>query len=41
MVPASIHVLDSAAHPTAASADRMTASSHGILMEVMDALPEA
>jgi hypothetical protein len=34
MVPASIHVLDSGAHGTAAPADRMTASSHGILIEV-------
>jgi hypothetical protein len=34
MVPVSIHVLDSAGHGTAAPADRMTASSHGIFIEI-------
>jgi hypothetical protein len=34
MVPASIHLLDSAAQGTAPPADRMTVSSHGILIEV-------
>jgi hypothetical protein len=36
MVPASIQPLD-AAHGTAPPADRMTASSHGIRIEIMDA----
>jgi hypothetical protein len=34
IVAARIHTLDSGVHGTAVSADRMTASSHGILIEV-------
>jgi hypothetical protein len=41
MVPASIHVLDSAAHGSAALADRMIVSSHGVLIESMDATKTA
>src|ERR1700722_15648784 len=37
MVPARIHVLDSARHGSAALADRMIVSSHGVLIESMDA----
>jgi hypothetical protein len=41
MVAASIQVLVSAPHGTPAPADRITASSQGVLMEVMDAIQGA
>src|SRR5258707_79465 len=37
MVPARIHLFDSAAHGSAVLADRMIVSSHGVLIEDMDA----
>jgi hypothetical protein len=37
MVATSIQVRASAAHGTSAPADRMTPSSHGVLMKAMDA----